>query len=296
MVVAKPASAPTRYGVHLSVAKGYPKAFERGKAIGCTTAQIFARNPMGWKSAALAAEDAEACREALKVQGIAPLIVHTSYLINLGSPTKKLFAQSAAALQDEFGRAHALGAEYVVLHPGKHMGKGLKRGQQRIGQGIDLAMAQMPRDVSLLLEMTAGQGTEIGSRASEIADLLGLVTRSEALGVCFDTAHAYAAGYDLGSAEGLDRCVEELDDAFGLKRIRAIHLNDSKAGFGERVDRHEHLGLGKIGLVSLGRFLRLSKLGGIPRVLETPIDSVRDDAENLRIALALDRGELPASR
>jgi len=275
------------------VAKGYPKAYERGKAIGCTTAQIFARNPMGWKSSPLAAEAAEASREALKVHGIEPLLVHTSYLINLGSPTKKLFGQSVLALQEEFARAHLLGAQLVVLHPGKHMGKGLKKGEQRIAQGLDLAMARMPPGVVLLLEMTAGQGSEIGARASEIADLLGLATHSEAIGVCFDTAHAYAAGYDLGTAEGLDRCLEELDRAFGLKRIRAIHLNDSKVGFGERVDRHEHLGLGKIGLVPLGRLLRHPKLRGIPRVLETPIDSVRDDEENLRIALALDRGELP---
>ncbi|RMG45090.1 MAG: deoxyribonuclease IV [Acidobacteria bacterium] len=280
---------PPRLGAHMSIAGGVDKAVERAGSAGCEALQLFTRSTGQWAARPLAAAEIARFRRGVKRLGLRPVLVHDSYLINLASPERALWRRSVAALVDEIDRCEALGASYLVVHPGAHMGSGEEAGIDRIARGLDRIHAARPRArVRVLLETTAGQGTTLGHRFEQLAAVIRRVDDPERVGVCADTAHLYAAGYDIGTAEGWRRTWEAFDAVLGLERLAALHVNDSKRPLGSRVDRHEHIGRGAIPFGAFVRLMNDPAFDGLPAVLETPKGrDLVEDRENLAVLRAL---------
>ena len=276
-------------GAHMSAAGGVSKAFERGQSIGCQTIQIFTRNQNRWDSKPLDPGEIGRWQTAQGSSGIAPAISHASYLINLGSPDDALWEKSIAALIDELERAEALGLLGVVLHPGAHMDTGAEAGIARIVAGLDRSHAATAGFKTLtLLENTAGQGTVLGYRFEHLAAMRRRAAAPPRLGVCFDTCHAFAAGYDFRAAEDYAAMLDEFDRTVGLDALKCFHFNDSKKGLGSRVDRHEHIGKGEIGLSGFAHILNDPRFASTAMILETPkSDDMREDVENLAVLRGL---------
>ncbi|MGE5174839.1 MAG: deoxyribonuclease IV [Hyphomicrobiales bacterium] len=273
-------------GAHMSVAGGLELGVERALKVKARALQIFTKNASRWKGKALAAPESVRFREALEASGLAPVAAHASYLINLASPDAALRKRSIEALADELRRADALGVRYVVLHPGAHMGRGLRAGCDRVAESIDRARRLAPApEVIVLLETVAGQGTTIGRRFEELARIRERVERRDLTQFCLDTCHVHAAGYDIVSERGYEETFEEFDDVLGLETLRFFHVNDSKNERGSRVDRHEHIGRGKIGTAPFARILGDPRFHAVPKVLETPKgkDGVVMDRKNLAL-------------
>ncbi len=284
----------------MSIAGGLPRAVERARATGCDALQIFTKSSGQWRARPLPdAEIAEFRRLSVDL-AVRPVIAHASYLINLASPDDTLRARSSAALGEELDRAEALGLLGVVLHPGSYTTSTEQAGLARIAGGIAKVMADRPdHRTMLLLEHTAGQGTNLGHTFEQLQTIIAEVERAgtaTAIGVCLDTCHLLAAGYDLGSDTGYADTIRQLDATVGLRRLKALHLNDSKTPRGSRVDRHTHIGNGHVGLGAFRRLLTDPRLEDLPMVLETPKarsgntlgtepDSM--DLENLRMLRAL---------
>ncbi|HEV8663417.1 MAG TPA: deoxyribonuclease IV [Candidatus Methylomirabilis sp.] len=280
-------------GAHMSIAGGLPEAFSRGRAVGCDTIQVFTKNNNQWRARPLAEPEVKAFRAAQRESGIAPVLAHVSYLINIACPDRGLFQKSAAALRLEAERAERLGIPYLVLHPGAHLGRGVEEGVKRAAEALDIVHARTPgARVRILLETTAGQGTALGARFEELAALLARVVEPGRLGVCLDSCHVFAAGYEVRTAAGYRETLRAFDATVGLNRLQAIHLNDSKGDRGSRVDRHRHIGAGRIGREGFRQFVRDRRLRGMPMILETPKDDdfVRADRRNLRLLRALAGG------
>lgn len=257
-------------GAHESIAGGLYKAIERAIDDGCESLQIFSKNSNRWKAKDISEEEAERFRHDAERSGLAGIDIHTSYLINIGSPDDTLWEKSREALKVEVERAHVLGIPYIVLHPGSHVGSGLDNGIKRIAEGLNSVIAETPDDVVILLENTAGQGTNIGHRFEHIAEIIGRVDDKKRVAVCFDTCHAFAAGYDIRAEESYNRVMDEFDDIIGLELLRVFHLNDSKMPFGSRRDRHEQIGDGEIGLEAFRLLMNDERFESTPGVLETP--------------------------
>jgi deoxyribonuclease-4 len=267
----------------MSIAGGLHRALERGYAIGCTSVQIFSHNPRGWRATAISTEDAGLFRETRSRLDMGPVFVHTSYLINIASPKKDLREKSLAMLREEMLRADTIGAEYVVLHTGTaHDGEGRERAIKSIRQ----ALGGLGVSSSLLIENTSGKRGDISSTVKDLADIID-GTSGLVFGVCLDSCHAYAAGYDLSTQEGGDTLAGEVMKYLGESSVRLLHLNDSKGEMGSGTDRHEHLGHGRIGLKGLGFFVKQKVFGEAPAILETPKESNDDDLKNLRILRSL---------
>ena len=258
-------------GAHMSIAGGFARAAERGRAATCTAIQLFTKNNMQWRARPLAAGAGREFQAACRAQGIEAAFGHTSYLINLGAVARQTARRSVASLGDEIRRAQRLGLPFLVLHPGNHMGSGeaagLRRVADRLGEALDVTADS---GVQIALETTAGQGTSLGYSFEHLAFLIETTAMPERLGVCFDTAHLFAAGYDIRTPAGCRRCVGELLGMVGRDRLLAVHLNDSKAELGSRVDRHEHIGGGRIGLGAFWQLMNDRRLRRVPMVLETP--------------------------
>lgn len=270
-------------GAHQSIAGGTPRAVERGIAAGCRVVQIFVKNNNRWVGKTIEESEAREFRTAARRAGFAHVAAHTSYLINLASPSAELRRQSVAALADEILRCHALGIWDLVLHPGAHCGEGESSGVARIAASLDEAFqrTEMTR-VRVLLETAAGQGSCVGHRFEHLRDILGAERSPHRLAVCLDTCHVHAAGYDLTTPEGYERTIEAFDRTVGLARLRAIHVNDSKKPRGSRVDRHEHIGKGAIGRRGFRNLMTDRRLAAIPKFLETPKDETLEaDRRNL---------------
>lgn len=264
-----PCAGQTMIGAHVSVAGGLDLAPARGRAVGCEVAQIFTKNSNQWAARPLAADEIERFKRAQAETGVPVLMAHDSYLINLCAEGD-LRARSEAAFREELERCEALGISYLVTHPGAHLGAGEEEGLRRMAAAIDRVHAATRGFRSkVLLENTAGQGSCVGHRFEHLARLLELVREPERLGVCFDTCHAFAAGYDLRTPEGYRRVMDEFDRLVGLERLGAFHLNDSKKGLGCRVDRHEHIGRGEIGLEAFRALLNDRRVSDRPMVIET---------------------------
>ncbi len=261
--------SPLPIGAHMSIAGGLSLAFGRGEKLGCTAIQVFTKNANRWQAKALTGEETAAFRLAWKTSPIGPVLAHDSYLINLAAPDQDVWHQSLAAFADEMQRCAALGIPFLVMHPGAHLGKGEAVGLERIAEAFRRLFAEAPPGVTVLLENTAGQGSYLGGRFEHLAEIMEKVPGGR-FGVCFDTCHAFAAGYDLGSAEGYAAVMEEFDRRIGLSRLCAFHLNDTRKGLGSRVDRHEHIGRGAIGRAGFRALLRDSRLRNVPKILETP--------------------------
>jgi deoxyribonuclease-4 len=269
-------------GAHESVAGGLHLAFARIKSVGGEALQIFSRNQRQWHPAPLTEEEIFHWKQAWSAQPTMPVASHGSYLVNLASPKPEVAAKSVINLILEIERCAALAIPYVVIHPGSHGGDGIEAGLNRFLANMDQCLASANEKVSLLLETTAGQGTGLGSSFAELGYLLAHSRFTERLGVCIDTCHIFAAGYELRSAPGYDATVAELTREVGLDRVRFFHLNDSKKQCGSKVDRHEHIGKGEIGLDGFRRLLNDPRFRHLPMTLETPKgEDLHEDRENL---------------
>lgn len=260
----------TRFGAHMSIAGGLHLAAERARQAGCEVLQIFTKNNNQWQCKPLSDADCAQFVDAVRKSSLSGPIAHASYLINLASPDTALWQKSLDALIVEWQRCEQLQLEGLVVHPGAHTTSTVEQGQQRIADAVQSAIGTVnPKHCRLLLENTAGQGSCLGWQIEQLAWLLTAID-SPHVGICWDTCHALAAGYDFRTAKGLKELIGQLETAQLLQHISAIHINDSKKECGTRVDRHEHIGLGFIGLDGMQRFLRSSAFKSLPMYLETP--------------------------
>ncbi|OWK43769.1 deoxyribonuclease IV [Fimbriiglobus ruber] len=259
------------FGAHLSVAGGLHRAIEAAVDFQCETVQIFTKNASQWAGKPLIESEIDTFRTAVRKAKLKFPTAHDSYLINLAAPGDELYQKSIAALADELVRAEALGLTYLVTHPGAHVGSGEEAGLARVAAGLDEAHRRCEGfKVKILLETTAGQGSTLGHRFEHLARLLDAVAAPERLGVCLDTCHVFAAGYDLTTDEGYDAVFQEFDHVIGLKWLKLFHLNDSVKPFGSRVDRHAGLGLGHIGENAFRKLVTDLRFRTKPMILETP--------------------------
>jgi deoxyribonuclease-4 len=273
-----------RIGVHISIAGNIQESLERARALGCNTMQIFSRNPRGWQAAALVPEDV-ARFKALKIKyDISPVAVHIPYIINLSTPDDVLYKKSIDAYVADVRRADILGAECFVTHLGSHVGSGEENGIKRFGSALNHIIKKARPKTTILLENTAGSGDSIGSKFAHLKRIIDSLDDAGNIGVCLDTAHTFEAGYDIRTKAGLDKTLKELDGAVGLDLVKVVHFNDSLSPFGSRVDRHQHLGKGRIGIEALKRVINHPKLKNAAFIMETPKESDKDDKRNLAIA------------
>ena len=260
-----------RLGAHMSIAGGLPRAVDRAKASRCEALQIFTKSAGQWRARALPSDEIALFRRRVEHTGIRPVVAHNSYLINVASASPALRAQSIAALGEELDRAELLGLDGLVMHPGSYTSGTEDEGLRSIGEAIAGVLAARPRArTKVLLEHTAGQGTNLGHRFEHLAAILERVSGSARVGVCLDTCHLLAAGYDLCTEEGYADTFRQFDRTIGLDRIQVFHLNDSKKPCGSRVDRHEHIGKGCLGLEPFRRLLNDPRFTHLPMLLETP--------------------------
>jgi deoxyribonuclease-4 len=274
-----PDPSDVRVGVHVSIAGGLKNAVVRARSLGCQSMQVFSKSPRGWAARPLDPGDV---REAHRMRihwGIHPFAVHGSYLLNLATPDPVLYERSVTGLKEELERCRMLGADFFVLHAGCRK-PGQTDALDRIARGLRRILKDRSRP-RILLENTAGEQGEIGSQFNELADLLQRID-SDRVGICLDTCHTLAAGYDITTPRGTARLVREIHDTIGLSAIQLIHANDSKKGLGSHVDRHEHIGAGAVGAHGFRALLWGTPLRHIPMVLETPKESEKDDIRNLR--------------
>jgi len=270
-------------GAHMSIAGGLYKAIERGRSIGCTAIQIFTKNSNQWRAPALTQESIDQFRTQRAAWGKGPVLAHGSYLVNLGSPNDVLFQKSLNAFQEEYNRCEALGLEGLVIHPGAHVGSGEEGSLAQIARAVQQVLAHTPKArTPILFEMTAGQGSCVGHRFEHMAFLLKASGASKRLGICFDTCHVFAAGYDLRTPQTYAATMTAFDETVGLRWIKAFHLNDSKKGLHCRVDRHEHIGKGALGLEAFRFLMNDKRFRDVPKVLETPKgEDMAEDVMNL---------------
>jgi deoxyribonuclease-4 len=263
------AVATDELGAHVSIAGGVALAPGRGRDLGCGAIQIFLKNQRQWAAPPLDPADARAFRAARRRAGLAHAFAHGSYLVNLASPTPAAWVQALATFVDELRRAEALGLGWLVVHPGSHMGAGREAGVAAVARAVDEGLARTRR-VRVALENTAGAGNALGRTFEDLADIVARVRRPGRVGVCLDTCHLFAAGYDIrtprGYAAAMDRCAQTV----GLSRVLAFHLNDARAPLGSGLDRHEHIGRGRLGLAPFRLLLNDARFAAVPKVLETP--------------------------
>ena len=250
---------------------------------------IFSRNSNQWKAKPLEEEDLQQFRRERKRIGMRPVLIHTSYLINLAAVTEELWRKSIDGMALELARADQLGVHAVVLHPGAHMKEGVAKGIDRVARALDLVHEMLPDGKAItLLETSAGQGSCLGCTFEELGQMIRLVSDRSRVGICFDTCHVFSAGYELRSREGYERTMDEMLEHVGLENVGAFHLNDSKRELGSRVDRHQHIGEGHLGVEPFAFLLNDQRFRGIPKMIETPKPTELDhDIENLRRLRAL---------
>ena len=258
-------------GIHASIAGGYHKAVERAHLCGGDCIQIFTKNNAQWRAKNITRQDAKKFRQTLDELKLSHPIVHDSYLINLASPDRALWRRSVNALVAELRRAETLGIPFVVAHPGAYTTSSEDQGLRQIGRALDEIHRRTGRiEAQCLLETTAGQGTSLGWRFEQLAEILDGVRQPDRLGICFDTCHVFAAGYPLGTEKEYRSTMRALGRTVGLKRIKAFHLNDSRRALGSRVDRHAHIGRGRMGPEPFRRLLNDRRFRKVPMYLETP--------------------------
>lgn len=271
-------------GVHLALGGGYQKALAEAKRLGISCCQLFTHNPRGWQFAPLKEDELKVLKASFKEQGISPVVSHCNYLINLGTKSAEIRKKSIECMKKEFEYAKAFGCDAFVLHVGKHKDESLDDGIKNVAAGINEIKKEMKDSgVLLLLETVAGQGTEIGREFETLGKIIELVDEDarDLMGICLDTCHVFAAGYDLRDEKKVEFLIKEFDRTIGIKRLKFIHLNDSLKDVGERRDRHVHIGEGFIGKKGFKAFLNHPKIVPIPKVLETPDDGTTGDLENL---------------
>ncbi|HTV56110.1 MAG TPA: deoxyribonuclease IV [Terriglobia bacterium] len=271
-----------RVGVHTSIAGGVANAAHHAQKIGCDTFQMFSANPRGWRGRERPQGEYDAFREARSLYKLDPVVVHTNYLVNLASADARIGDGSISVFRRELERALALGADFLVTHPGSAKGTTKSQAIARCVESLRSAAAGLHLDgLMVLIENTAGQGSAIGSTFEEVAEIITGTGRDFPVGACIDTAHCFAAGYPVHTPVGLKTTVRHIENSLGIENVRVIHANDSKTLFESRTDRHEHIGKGHIGAEAFSRIVRHPKLKRIPFICETPIDRPGDDKRNI---------------
>jgi len=271
-------------GVHVSIAGSVDKSVDNAIVRGCTAFQIFTRNPRGWAAKPLLDKDIKNFKEKLAASKIDRFatVAHMPYLPNLSSPEDDPFAKSLNSLSDEIKRCGRLGIPYLVAHLGSHKGAGDQKGIEKLVKAFTKAVIENQNDVTILLENTAGYKNSVGSNFEQLATIFFQLKPAKRFGVCFDTCHAFAAGHDLRTEKASVLTLDKFNSAIGIEHLKILHLNDSKGEIGCNVDRHEHIGLGKIGETGLSHVIKFANSKKIPIILETPIDDRRDDVGNIK--------------
>lgn len=291
-----------RVGFHVSIAGGISKSVDNALKIGCSAFQIFTRNPRGWSAKPLEEEDVKNFIAKLAKSGISSesVISHMPYLPNLSAPDGEVYKKSVNTLTTEVQRCDELGVPYLVIHLGSHLGKGVNSGIQQIVSACESLVDNHTKDnqtqtkhsgrttkVQILLENMAGQNNSVGSKFEEVRTILDKLNDSRRFGVCLDTCHTFAAGFDLRNKEEVDKTLDKFDSVIGLKELKVLHLNDSKNELNSKTDRHEHIGLGRIGNAGFTALLKNKHLRNLPMIMETPVDEKRNDSDNLKAVLKL---------
>ena len=275
-------------GVQVSIEGKIYEAVERAHKLGCNTMQIFSRNPQRWREDFLQPQDTREFNRRQDKLKIKPLFIHIPYLINLASPNPKLYEASIEAYIEDILEAQVLKADYIVTHMGSHKETSEEAGIKRLTEALNRILERTKSSsVGILLENTAGSGSWLGYKFVHQKTIIQGLKHKERVGLCFDTAHAYLAGYDIATKAGLEATLDEIDRAVGINLIRLIHLNDAKGALGSRHDRHEHIGKGNIGREGMERIINHPKLRNIPFILETPKDSESADRMNLKTVRTL---------
>src|SRR5919106_5008886 len=279
-----------RVGFHVSIAGGISNSVNNAKKLGCTAFQIFSRNPRGWAAKPLLQDEVDSFKNSLCASGIekTAVVVHMPYLPNLSGPPGEMYERSVKTLIEEIQRCNALGISYLVIHLGSHMGRGSNNGIDQLVNAITTATNAQSKSASavvVLLENNAGQKNSIGGTLEELRLILDRLDSSKQFGICIDTCHLFASGYDLRTREDVNMIFEKIKATVGMKELKIVHLNDSKGGLGSNLDRHEHIGLGSIGVEGITAFLDHRAIQALPIIMETPIDKRRGDEQNLSVVL-----------
>ena len=276
-----------RFGFHISIAGGFSKVVERAHVRGCETIQLFSRNPRGWKYESLNEQKVGEFRAAIRSSGLFPIFLHLPYLPNIAFSGSKFYKRSVDSIVTDLQRAEQLGAQFLIIHIGHRMESSEDEAIEAVYQGIDQAFERVKNPVILLMENTAGQGTEIGYHFDQIKKIIEGVHDHQRMGVCLDTAHSFEAGYDLSNKNGIDRTLETFDQTIGLKRLHLLHLNDSKTPLGSRKDRHWHIGEGYIGVEGFRYLVNHPLLRHLPGIMETPRKDTIEDLKNMKVSRSL---------
>ena len=277
-----------KVGVHVSIAGSLDLAVDRAHDAGCDVFQQFSRNPRGWGFKPLSDGDCDLYKKKVATTGLLP-VDHMPYLPNLASPKAEIWEKSVQTLVAELERCGRLGIPYLVTHLGHHLGDGIAGGRARVIKAVNSALEASESETMLLLENTAGEKNSVGSSFEHIGAILAGLSDDERIGICFDTCHAFAAGYELRTEEGIAATLAQFDEQIGLSRLRVVHLNDTKGDLGSGLDRHEHIGLGFIGENGFRRILHNPVFARLPLVCETPVDERRDDRGNIAKVRELSR-------
>jgi len=280
-----------KIGCHISIAGGIDNSVVRAVELGCNTMQIFSKNASTWREKILKKDEVENFREKLKKSNINPVFIHASYLVNLASPSDELYFKSINAFLEDIKRADLLLPDsYLIIHPGAHTGAGEEYGIQRIIRALNIILEEstdLGLKTMILLEDTAGSGTHLGYTFGQLKRMMEGAKDRKRIGICFDTCHAFAAGYDLSHREGIEQTLEEIDRYLGLEQLKVIHLNDSKYPLSSRKDRHMHIGKGYIGLEGFRVLVNHKYLKNLPFILETPKHDEKDDLININLVKSL---------
>jgi deoxyribonuclease-4 len=276
-----------RFGFHISIGGGFKNVVERALKKQCQTIQLFSRNPRGWNFGSLDKDDITEFQVAIRKADISPVFVHMPYLPNLATQDKSLYKKSLASLATELERCDIIGAQCLIMHIGRGLFTSEDIALKNVGEGINQAFTKVKNSVILLLENTAGMGSEIGHNFIQIQTIVEQVKDNGRLGVVIDTAHIFEAGYQIHTKDGLDKTLKEFDQLVGLKRLHLLHLNDSKTELGSKVDRHWHIGEGKIGLEGFKNIVNHPLLRHLPSIMETPRKDDKEDFKNMKVIRSL---------
>ena len=276
-----------RFGFHISIAGGFSKVVERAKVRGCETIQFFSRNPRGWRYDPLNKKEVEDFRSSVKSSDLFPIFLHLPYLPNIASRESKFYDRSIDSIVEDLKRAEEVGAQYLIIHIGHRLESSEDQAVDAVSHGMDQAFERVKNAVILLLENTAGQGTEIGYNFEQLRRIIDGVHEKERVGICLDTAHSFEAGYDLSGKDGIERTLESFDRTIGLKRLHLLHLNDSKTPLGSRKDRHWHIGEGYVGREGFRFLINHPQLKGLPGIMETPRKDTVEDLKNMKVIRSL---------
>tara|TARA_B100001245_G_scaffold145967_1_gene109086 strand:- start:1102 stop:1941 length:840 start_codon:yes stop_codon:yes gene_type:complete len=277
-----------KLGVHVSIAGSIDLSIDRARSLGLNTFQIFTRNPRGWKFSDLKESNIVNFKNKILSENISTVVCHMPYLPNLSSPKEDVHNMSINALSSELERCNTLGIEYVVTHIGSHLGTGLEKGLDRVVKACNTALSNSSNNTMIVLENTAGTKNNVGSKFDELKYIFDNVNDKSRIGFCFDTCHAFAAGYDLSTSKSVIDTLKKFDQIIGLKYLKVVHLNDSKGELGNGLDRHQHIGRGFIGENGFRELLKNSTIKQLPLILETPIDETFDDEYNINKIYSLE--------